>query len=141
MFKRIMRIGLLLALGLVGCKSITPEALMQKQCDENRAAIQKTIPDAERQAAMLGVIDDFEFQIRAIASESKDARKRYDAALRDYGTTDAQLEAIQTEMASCLERLCAASKSHSLELRKQCSATEWEKITAHYHSLKNVVYF
>jgi hypothetical protein len=140
MLKKILIATLLLA-GLTGCKSTTPEALVQKQCDENRSAIKSAIQDAERQTAMLGVIDDFEFQIRAIASDSAAVRKRYDAALRSYGTTDAELEAIQSEMASCLERLCAASKSHSLELRKQCSAAEWEQITAHYHSLKNVTYF
>ena len=134
-------IAVLLLAGLAGCKTTTPDAMIEKQCDENRTAIQKTITDAERQAAMLAVIDDFEFQIRAIASDSKDARKRYDDALRNFNTTDAQLEVIQSEVASCLERLCAASTSHSLELRKQCSAEEWEKITAHYHSLKNVTYF
>lgn len=140
MFRKTIIVALLLTV-LAGCRSTSPEAVMEKQCDENRAAVQKTIPDAERRTAMLGVIDDFEFQVRAIASDSKEARKRYDAALRSYNTTDAQLEALQFELASCLKRLCAASRSHSLELREQCSEEEWKDLTAHYHSLKNVIFF
>lgn len=133
-------IALLLVVGLAGCRSTTTEELVKAQCDDNRDAIERHIPDAARKAAMLEVVNDFEVQIEAIAADSKDARKRYDAALRCYGTTDAELESIQAELENRLDRLCAAARSHSLELRKHCSSEEWERITAHYHSAININY-
>lgn len=139
MIRKTMLTALLLA-GLAGCRSATPEALVRKQCDENRSAIEKTIPDAERRTSMLGIIDDFEFQIRVIAEESKAARERYNTALRSRETTHEELTKLQAEMAACLERLCLAAQRHSLELRKHCSAAEWEQITAHYHKLKELDY-
>lgn len=129
---------LALLFALSGCKTVTPEQAIEKQCDDNRSAIEKHIADAGKKAAMLAVVDSFETEIRSIASDSEKARKDYDAALRSYDATDAQLEQLQQDVASCLTRLCEAAKTHSLELRKQCSAEEWDKITAHYHGLKEV---
>ena len=79
--KKIIMTALLLV-GLAGCKTTTPEDYMKQRCDENRAAIQKTIQDPARQAAMLKVIDSFEREISALASDSTAARARYEAALR-----------------------------------------------------------
>lgn len=138
MFKRIM-VGVLLV-AVTGCKTVTPEQVIQKQCDENRAAIEKHIQDPARQAAMLAIINGFEVEIRDISVDSEKARKRYDEALRKYETTDEQLLKLQQDVAACLDRLCGAAKVHSLQLRKQCSAEEWKEMTAHYHKLKNVTY-
>ncbi|VGO12466.1 hypothetical protein PDESU_01019 [Pontiella desulfatans] len=139
MFKRIMMTTVLLA-ALTGCKTVSPEQAITKQCDENRAAIEKTIQDPERRSTMLAVMDSFETEIHAIASDSEQARKRYDTALRNYETTDAQLKELQQDVAASLGRLCSAAKTHSLELRKHCSAEEWEQLTAHYHELKNIAF-
>lgn len=137
--KKIIMAALLLV-GLAGCKTTTPEDYMKKRCDENRAAIRKTIQDPARQAAMLKVIDSFEREVSTLASDSTAVRGRYDAALRKYDTTPEQLKEMQAEMESTLERLCAAIQQHSLNLRKNCSEEEWKKITAHVPKFKNVVH-
>lgn len=139
--KKIHLIAAVLVMGLLaGCKTVTPEQAIAKECDENRTAIEKHIQDPDRQAALLAVIDDFEADIIVIAADSVDARKRYSAALQTYDTPEEELVRLQKEVASCLDRLCLAAKTHSMELRETCSEEEWEQLTAHYHKLKNVTY-
>lgn len=119
---------LLLLAGLWGCKSSSPEQFIADQQEKTRTAIRSVIKDPQRSAAMLAVVDAFHADVKAIAADAAATRKRIAAAQADYDTPRADMQKLYDDLGLQAERLCDSAKRHSMDLRRQCSETEWSAI-------------
>jgi hypothetical protein len=119
---------LLLLAGLWGCRSASPEKFIADQQEETRAAIRSVVKDPQRSAAMLAVVDVFQADVKTIAADTAEIRKRIAAAQADYDTSRAEMQKLYDELGVQVDRLCGSAKRHSTELRRQCSEVEWNAI-------------
>ena len=119
---------LLLMAGLWGCKSASPEQFVTDQQEETRAAIRSVVKDPQRSGAMLAVVDVFQADVKTIAADTAEIRKRIAAAQADYDTSRAEMQKLYDELGVQVDRLCGSAKRHSMELRRQCSEVEWNAI-------------
>jgi regulator of replication initiation timing len=111
-----------------GCKSTDSTGLNPERVDETRAIIASAIEDSQRRATMLAIVDSMESQITEIGAEVGELRQQIVEANREYDTTRADLELLYAELEKRVERITATLKEHSLDLRRNCTASEWAKI-------------
>lgn len=128
---------------MAGCKSKHKQAgiLNIGHNEETRKAIQSVISDPQRSATMAAVVDSFDTEAQAIATEVKEKQEQIKLGIADYDTPRAQLQQRYDEIGVKLEQLCQSAKKHSLELRGHCSEAEWKKIVSHHRKPGKINYF
>lgn len=129
--KKLVILGLLLALSITGCKTKETAVLDWKPNEEIREHITEVVQDADRQKAMLTIMDSFDAEMRSIAEDVKAQRAKIVEANADYDTSRADLEKMNDVLSDKVGQLSDAAKTHRFKLRDHCSEAEWKKIFAH----------
>ena len=114
-----------------GCKSKDSFVLNPDRVDETRSAIRSSVEDPARCDAMLAIVNAMEGEVTAAGSEVKELRQQIVEANRNYDTTREELEQLYADLGVQAERLATSVKVHSLQLREQCTESEWNRITSH----------
>ncbi len=86
---------------------------------------------AERQKAMLAILDSFDAEMKSIAEDVKVQRAKIVEANADYDITRADLEKMYADQNLNVGQISDAAKTHRFELCAHCSEAEWKKIFAH----------
>ena len=121
----------LLFSSLTGCQSKVAFGINTGRVDKTRSAIEKTIDEPERRAAILELINRFEQEAKIANDETIAIRAQIIEANRDYDTTREDLEKLYDELEVLLQRQADTAKRISMDARKLCSEEEWKKIAAH----------
>ena len=122
---------MLMLVVLSGCKSKVAFGINTGRVDKTRSAIEKTINEPERRAAILELVDRFEQGAKAASEEAVAIRAQIIEVNRNYDTTREELETLYDELGRLLQKQADTAKQLSMEARKLCTEEEWKKITAH----------
>jgi hypothetical protein len=127
--------------GVAGCKSDDPvEGLNEKRVDATRSAIQSTVPDADLRGKMLAVMDQYEQELRQIEASIKNTREEIVKANADYSTDRATLEGMYAQLGEDVRQMGHVFRDRNFELRKLCTAEQWDKIADDNDALVNFTF-
>lgn len=115
----------------LGCASApTPEAQAESFVADYRAAVSDIVADAARQQSAEATVDEmadqltrFHEELRAIQSDLFDLNANYDAAREEFEARFRRAEELRHSVGERMIEL-------GLELRRQTTADEWQRIHA-----------
>lgn len=113
---------------LTGCSSKVTFGINRGQIKDTRTVIKATIPEPERRAALLEIIDAYKADVTAIELEAVQLRDQIYELNRDFEAPREELEVRYEKLGELTAEFCDTVAKYSLRAKALCSEEEWKKI-------------
>lgn len=132
---RAFLLAVALAVGIAGCKTLTPQEATAAGFDEVEAMVKTVVEDPARAVELLAILTDFEQDL----DQHREEAKRLDAALfamnADYNTTREDMEHAYDAYDRELEAMGQTFIKAVWDMKAISTPEEWEQISANKNRL------